>query len=197
MPCLIATWYPFEAATALPESAPPMSPPITPPLAPPATARPMSAPAAAPPATAPRFRARVEPAMMESVLAATIMSLPSTLTEESPSSSNARSPFFAGRAARTVPVTTLPAGITTRSPTITFSLTVPVQVSPACADSEVMGLVTSILTGVPAATMTAGASCGACAWDDLAWACVREVGLGLRAFGASTGGGASALGGSW
>src|SRR6266498_1744423 len=57
---------------------------MTPPLAPPATARPMSAPAAAPPATAPRFRARVEPAMMESVLAAIIMSLPSTFTEERP-----------------------------------------------------------------------------------------------------------------
>jgi len=97
----------------------------------PLTALPTSAPAAADPAIAPRFRARVDPAMMASVLPSTGVLCPSTVIEVSPRSSIARSPLRAGLTPFTVPLATLPAGIPSR-PVITD----PLQRSPTLASSE-------------------------------------------------------------
>jgi len=139
--------------------------------------------------------------MMESVLPLTEMSLPSTLIDVTPSSSIARSPFFAGVEARTTPFTTAPAGITTRSPTMTLSLMVPDQASPGCALSELMAAVTSTLSEVPAAIVTPGFSTAIGGGAALGW-CGFGVWLGATAcgFGFSTAGGGVTWGcrcGSW
>src|SRR5262249_13459358 len=61
----------------------------------------------------------------------------------------------------TVPVTVLPAGNTTRSPTITFSFTSPVHVSPTFAVSDETCEETLTLMGVPASTFVPAFSAGA------------------------------------
>jgi hypothetical protein len=80
----------------------------------PLTALPMRAPAAALPAIAPRLRARVEPAMIDSVSPWTEYLCPAMVIELSPRSSMARSPFLAALTDVTVPATGLPAGIPSR-----------------------------------------------------------------------------------
>ena len=57
-------------------------------------------------------------------------------------------------AALTTPVTTLPAGITTVFPTMTFSVTSPVHESPTCAFSLETCVCAVTLIGVPGATVT-------------------------------------------
>src|SRR5262245_20252369 len=114
----------------------------------------MSAPAAAVPAIAPRLRARVDPASIVSMPASTATFLPFTVTPVTPRPRRANLPFSAGSTSVTPPLTVLPAGNTTRSPTITFSLIVPVQLSPTFACSLETCVSTLTWSAVPASTLT-------------------------------------------
>ena len=99
--------------------------------------------------------------MMLSVLAEIFMSLPLDSMLVTRRARKARPPLTAGATPSTTPCTMLPAGNGAMEPTTTASLTVPLQLLPGVADSELICAPTLILTAVPAGTVTPGAATGA------------------------------------
>src|SRR5438093_835980 len=160
------------------------------PLPPPPTALPINAPAAAPPAMAPRLRARVEPATIGSVLAVTACSRPLTEIDFTARDNDARLRFWAGCTAFTTPDTVLPLGITTVLPTMTFSFTSPVQLSPTWALSVEIAVLTDTSIGVPAASVTPDSRAGADEGEvfDGVWCRVEVLVLGCDSVAAGAGG---------